>query len=81
MAFTLGKALRDQYKKFIGEVYIPEAVLAQSTDFDRTKMSLLLVLAGLYPPTEIQKWNPQLDWMPIPFEYEKDKLDHVKHSH
>lgn len=29
-------------------------------------MSLLLVLASLYVPTESQKWNKDLDWQPIP---------------
>ncbi|ENN79637.1 venom acid phosphatase Acph-1 isoform X1 [Dendroctonus ponderosae] len=76
MAFTLGKSLRKRYQEFLGDIYTPEAILAQSTDYDRTKMSALLALAGLYPPAETQRWNDQLNWLPIPFEYDKDKLDH-----
>lgn len=30
-------------------------------------MSLLLVLASLFPPTEEFMWNAGLDWQPIPF--------------
>lgn len=30
-------------------------------------MSLLLVLAALFPPTEEFVWNIGLDWQPIPF--------------
>lgn len=77
MVFTLGKSLRKRYNKFLGEIYTPETVLAQSTDFDRTKMSVLLALAGLFPPAESQKWSDQLNWLPIPFEYDRGKNDYV----
>ncbi|XP_066149409.1 venom acid phosphatase Acph-1-like [Euwallacea fornicatus] len=77
MAFSLGTLLRTRYDKFLGEIYIPEAVLARSTDFERTKISVLLALAGLYPPSETQKWNEKINWLPIPYEYEKGRLDHM----
>ncbi|CAG9766715.1 unnamed protein product [Ceutorhynchus assimilis] len=77
MAFTLGKSLRNRYNKFLGDIYLPEAVFTQSTDYDRTKMSALLALAGLFPPAKAQKWNEQLEWQPIPFDYEKDHRDFV----
>lgn len=50
---------------------------AQSTDVDRTKMSLQLVLAGLFPPIGLQKWNSGLDWQPIPTHYESLDQDKV----
>lgn len=38
-------------------------------------MTLQLVLASLYPPESVQKWNPDLNWQPIPFIYEKKARD------
>lgn len=47
-------------------------IQAQTTDMPRSKMSLQLVLAGLYPPKGTQlDWNPALNWQPIPYSYEK----------
>jgi prostatic aicd phosphatase len=38
---------------------------------NRSKMSLQLVLAGLYPPKETAlEWNKNLNWQPIPFTFE-----------
>lgn len=50
----------------------------QSTDYDRTKMSAMLVLAGLFPPISLQQWNHQLSWIPIPYHFEKADKDFVK---
>ncbi|KAJ6666505.1 hypothetical protein lerEdw1_020228 [Lerista edwardsae] len=41
-------------------------IFVRSTDYDRTIMSALATLAGLYPPTGSQIWNPELLWQPIP---------------
>ncbi|XP_011499820.1 PREDICTED: venom acid phosphatase Acph-1-like [Ceratosolen solmsi marchali] len=68
-AYGLGCALRDRYAGFLGAGYRPEDVYARSSDYDRTKMSLQLVLAGLYPPIGHQIWNSELNWMPIPYDY------------
>lgn len=44
---------------------------AQTTDVPRTKMSLELVLAGLYPPKDTAtEWNTNLNWQPIPYSWE-----------
>nr|CAH7724609.1 unnamed protein product [Callosobruchus chinensis] len=75
-AFRLGERLRNRYDRFLGKVYYPEEVYGQSTDFDRTKASLLLVLAGLYPPVDNQRWNEKLNWLPIPTHYKEDHLDY-----
>lgn len=37
-----------------------------SSDVDRTLMSAMANLAGLYPPTGNQVWNKALPWQPIP---------------
>lgn len=48
-----------------------QEIHAQSTDVSRTKMSLQLVLAGLFTPnTTPLEWNKELDWHPIPYSYE-----------
>lgn len=75
--FGVGKALRLTYNDFLGKYYYPNEVEAYSTDYNRTKMSLQLVLAGLFPPTESQIWEKQLPWQPIPFNYNPKYHDKV----
>ncbi|XP_043478896.1 venom acid phosphatase Acph-1-like [Leptopilina heterotoma] len=70
-AFELGTFLRRRYNQFLGTTYIPEDIYARSTQIDRAQMTLLLVLAALYPPDALQKWEPTLNWQPIPITYEK----------
>jgi len=76
-AYELGLLLRDKYHKFLGDLYYPPNVYARSTWIIRTKMTLQLVLAALYPPVEIQKWNSELSWQPVDIIYfpmEEDDL-------
>ncbi|EFN60591.1 Lysosomal acid phosphatase [Camponotus floridanus] len=65
----LGQILRFRYNDFLGSLYKPKLVVARSSDFERTKMSLQLVLAGLFPPISVQRWNSHLNWQPIPTSY------------
>ncbi|XP_014215458.1 venom acid phosphatase Acph-1-like isoform X2 [Copidosoma floridanum] len=74
-AYELGRALRERYDGFLGPRYRPEELHARSTDYDRTKMTLQLVLAGLYPLRAEQNWSADLAWMPIPFHYAPRELD------
>ncbi|XP_043492402.1 venom acid phosphatase Acph-1-like [Polistes fuscatus] len=67
--FKLGEFLRKRYDDYLGTTYIPKTIEAQSSDYDRTKASLQLVLAGLFPTKGIQTWNPKLMWQPIPAKY------------
>ncbi|XP_076385518.1 venom acid phosphatase [Megachile rotundata] len=67
--YTLGKFLRMKYGRFLGDIYTPDTANCLSSDYDRTKMSLQLVLAGLFPPNKEQKWNAMLNWQPIPANY------------
>ncbi|KAJ8984752.1 hypothetical protein NQ317_005017 [Molorchus minor] len=76
-AYKLGRNLRKRYDAFLGSIYYPEIVMARSTDFDRTKMSLLLALAGLFTPAPSQEWDKDLHWMPIPTTYDRDDLDYT----
>lgn len=50
---NLGKILRRTYNDFLGTNYIPGSVEARSTDVNRTKESLKLVLKALYPGASI----------------------------
>lgn len=68
--YELGQALRKRYQNFLGDLYLPKLVMGHSSDYDRTKMSLQLVLASLFPPINVQQqWNPVLNWQPIPTTY------------
>jgi hypothetical protein len=51
----------------LGKIYTPDLLEAFSSDVNRTKASLQLVLAGLFPPVEEQIWETGLNWQPIPF--------------
>lgn len=69
--------LRQRYSNFLGDIFTTDIVETISTDFDRTKMSALLVLAGLFPPSSSQKWDDDLSWLPIPYNFEKETQDYV----
>ncbi|CAL7951907.1 unnamed protein product [Xylocopa violacea] len=69
--------LRGRYKEYFGPDYWPEKIYARSTSVARTQLSLQLVMAGLFPPSERQTWNPQLPWIPtftFFMPYETDNL-------
>ncbi|CAG9835748.1 unnamed protein product [Diabrotica balteata] len=69
-AFQIGRRLRKRYRQFLGDVFYPEMVEAQSTNMNRTKMTLELVLAGLFPPNKDDEISRDLrGWQPIPFNY------------
>ncbi|CAG9762420.1 unnamed protein product [Ceutorhynchus assimilis] len=75
--FSIGKALRERYNNFLGDYYYPEIIEALSTDYNRTKMSLELVLAGLFPPRAEDLFEDSIFWQPVPFNYlpkDKDKV-------
>lgn len=59
---------------------MPETVETHSTDWDRTKMSALLVLAGLFPPSVSETWDDELHWQPIPYNFKSSADDHVSIS-
>uniref|UniRef100_A0A6M2E009 acid phosphatase n=1 Tax=Xenopsylla cheopis TaxID=163159 RepID=A0A6M2E009_XENCH len=75
--YELGKYLRKRYQNLISDHYDREEVYVRSTDVDRTLMSAMSNLAGLYPPVEDQVWNPDLLWQPIPVHTIPEKMDYV----
>lgn len=59
-----------------------QAVWAQTTGVTRTKMSMALVLAALYPPKDTAlEWNRKLNWQPIPIFSEPLDEDSVSVYH
>ncbi|XP_067209828.1 venom acid phosphatase Acph-1 isoform X4 [Linepithema humile] len=79
--YRIGIMLRERYNDFLGSIYHPRDIYAVSTDIDRTKMSLQLMLAGLYPPHPTQLWNPDLPWLAIPTHYTPKEVDIVLQPH
>lgn len=82
--FELGSFLRERYEPFLGTIYRPSEVHAQSTGSTRTKMSLQLVMAGLFPPKYTPlEWNHKLNWQPYDINYQsldEDSLLLVRES-
>ncbi|XP_043499147.1 venom acid phosphatase Acph-1-like isoform X1 [Polistes fuscatus] len=76
-AYELGKFLRSRYGNFLNQIYTPELITARTTDYSRTKMSLELVLAGMFPPKNIQKWSTDINWQPIPYTYVPKTEDNI----
>ncbi|KAJ8937380.1 hypothetical protein NQ314_011928, partial [Rhamnusium bicolor] len=74
--YQIGKALRKRYYKFLGDFTL-DRVDSRCTDYNRTKMSLQLVLASLFPPRGQHVWEKELNWQPVPFNYWPVKEDHV----
>lgn len=44
-------------------------------------MSAQCNLAGLFPPTNEELWNPNINWQPIPVHTIPKKMDHVLSVH
>ncbi|XP_075992077.1 venom acid phosphatase Acph-1-like [Anticarsia gemmatalis] len=74
-SYCVGKYLREVYDGFVSKLYIRDQITIRTTDYSRTKMTALAALAGMFPPMPAQKWDPNLDWQPIPFSYEPYAAD------
>jgi len=79
--FELGKFLRNRYNGYLSANYSEKEIVVRSTDVDRTLMSALSNLAGLYPPSGYLKWKPDLLWQPIPVHTVPQKEDRLLSSH
>lgn len=65
-AYNLGQFLKSRYGEFLGPYYSKDNIQIRADAVDRTIMSGQLVAAALFPPYKQQRWNPDLDWQPIP---------------
>jgi len=82
MHFHVGQYLRRRYgDKILREQYNATDIYVRSTDVDRTLMSAMSNLAGLYPPKGNQVWNPNLLWQPIPVHTRPLADDNLLSSH
>lgn len=75
--YRLGQYLRRRYNQILGEKYSPKKVYVQSSDMDRTLMSAQVSFAGLFAPTDEEKWNDDIHWQPIPVHTLPRKLDNI----
>ncbi|XP_063978490.1 venom acid phosphatase Acph-1-like isoform X2 [Diachasmimorpha longicaudata] len=73
--FNLGVFLRKKYDSFLGKIYHPDFMKMRTSEYVLSMISGMLVDAGLWPPAEPQKWKQDLDWQPIPTEYEPVEKD------
>lgn len=48
-----------------------------ASDADLSKMTALLIAAGLWPPPEEQIWNDTFLWQPVPYVYPPREEDYV----
>ena len=77
----LGRWLRGRYSGWLAETYDRAEVVVRSTDVDRTLMSALSNLAGLFPPQGDQVWEADLPWQPIPVHTLPQDEDYLLSSH
>lgn len=78
--YKLGQYLRGRYRKLIGTSYSPDQVYIRSTDEDRNLMSTECTMAGLFPPSQDEVWNDDLDWQPIPIHTMPSNSDYLLNS-
>lgn len=76
--FRVGEYLRKRYSnKLISSLYLPDEITIRTTDYARTKMTALTALAAIFPPPQAQRWNPFLNWQPVPYNTEPPETDDV----
>lgn len=61
---------------FLFPDYFPICI-CQSTDVDRTLMSIAHNLAGMFPPTKKQVWNESIMWSAVPIHTVPEDMDYV----
>ncbi|KAK7457316.1 hypothetical protein BaRGS_00039229, partial [Batillaria attramentaria] len=73
--YALGQYLRSEYNNLLSAEYKRTEILVQSSNEDRCLMSAYCDLAGLYPPSGDQLWNPNITWQPIPVHTRPQEYD------
>uniref|UniRef100_A0A5S6QG81 acid phosphatase n=1 Tax=Trichuris muris TaxID=70415 RepID=A0A5S6QG81_TRIMR len=75
--YKLGKHLRNRYSDFLPAVYNAKIIHVRSTDYNRTIMSALANLAGLFPLKSGDHWSANLSWQPVPVHSVPGAVDNV----
>ncbi|XP_068621420.1 venom acid phosphatase Acph-1-like isoform X2 [Battus philenor] len=75
--FEMGALLRKRYNDFLGPFYEDGKHYVITSDTDLSKMSALLIAAGLWPPPIEQVWNETLNWQPVPYSYPPRDHDYL----
>lgn len=57
---------------------IAEKSIVIASDTNLSKMTALLIAAGLWPPPIDQMWNETMNWQPVPYTYPPRKEDYVR---
>lgn len=75
--YKVGQNLRQNYGQLLGDIVTHETVNARSSHFPRARISMQLVLAGLFPPKSVQIWQEHFNWQPVDYEFLPRHLDVV----
>ncbi|XP_055849783.1 prostatic acid phosphatase [Episyrphus balteatus] len=74
---ALGQWLRKRYDSILNQTYSKDDIYIRATDVDRTLMSALSNLAGLYPPVGNDVWDNSISWQPIPIHTVPENQDNI----
>lgn len=69
LTYEMGALLRKRYNDFLGPYYEQENSIVIASNTNLSKMTALLISAGLWPPPQEQVWNDTLSWQPVPYKY------------
>ncbi|KAI8427625.1 hypothetical protein MSG28_002110 [Choristoneura fumiferana] len=69
LTYEMGALLRKRYNDFMGPLYQPESSIVIASNTNLSKMTALLISAGLWPPPPEQTWNDTMVWQPVPYTY------------
>ena len=76
---ALGEFIKQTYTPhLISSSYRRDQIYVRSTSFDRTIMSALCQLSGIFPPSVDDRFNSELIWQPIPVHENADELLRVR---
>ncbi|CAH1634692.1 unnamed protein product [Spodoptera littoralis] len=73
-SYQLGQFIRRRYDKLLSRTYNKSEIYVRSTDFTRTKMTVLTALAAIYPATA-DNWSTNINWTPVPYTTVPAKYD------
>ena len=77
---TLGEFIKQTYTPhLISSSYRRDQIYVRSTSYDRTIMSALCQLSGIFSPSVDEAFNSELMWRPVPVHENADELLSVIH--